>query len=93
MTNADGEAGWPAPARDYQPMSGLLTAERVGSYLRWSGGDVDAAFMPYEWNMTASAAVMHATGIVEVVERNSTDRALQGMERIVSVASISRPLL
>lgn len=25
-------------------LSQLLTAERLGSYLRWSGGDVSAAF-------------------------------------------------
>lgn len=42
------------------------------------GDDVEAAFALYEWNMTASAAVMHTTGMVEVVVRNATDRALQG---------------
>lgn len=82
MTNADGEAGEPAPARDYQALSDLLTAERLGSFLRWSGGNVEAAFALYEWNMTASAAVMHTTGMVEVVVRNSMDRALQDMAQV-----------
>lgn len=29
----------------------LVTAERLGSYLRASGGDVADAFALYEWNM------------------------------------------
>ena len=66
-------------ARDYAALSELLTAERLGSYLRWSGGNVEAAFALYEWNMTASAAVMHTTGMVEVLVRNAMDRALQGL--------------
>ena len=82
MTNGDGEAGGAASARDYQALSDLLTAERLGSYLRWSGGDMEAAFTLYEWNMTASAAVMHTTGMVEVVVRNSMDRALQDMAQV-----------
>jgi hypothetical protein len=60
-------------------LSGLLTAERLGSYLRWSGGDLKAAFMLYEWNMTASAAVMHTISMVEVVVRNAMDRALNSL--------------
>ncbi len=83
MTNADeGAASEPAD-RDYASLRDLLTAERLGSYLRWSGGDLSRAFALYEWNMTASAtasaAVMHTTGMVEVVVRNAMDRALQDM--------------
>jgi len=63
--------------RDYLALSELLTAERLSSYLRWSGGNGEAAFALYEWNMTASAAVMHTTGMVEVVVRNAMDRALR----------------
>ncbi len=79
MANADGDAGEQQPSRDYHALSQMLTAERLGSYLRWSGGDLPAAFALYEWNMTASAAVMHTTGMVEVVVRNAMDRALHEM--------------
>lgn len=77
MANATGDAGEQQPVRDYLSLSQLLTAERLGSYLHWSGGDLQAAFALYEWNMSASAAVMHTTGMVEVVVRNAMDRALQ----------------
>jgi len=81
MANANGDAGHQQPARDYRALSQFLTAERLGSYLHWSGGDLEAAFALYEWNMSASAAVMHTTGIVEVVVRNAMDRALQDMAK------------
>jgi len=42
--DADGNAGEQQPARHYHALSQLLTAERLDSYLRWSGGDVSAAF-------------------------------------------------
>jgi len=79
VANADRGSGDQAPARDYEALARLLSAERLGSYLRWSGGDVPAAFALYEWNMAASAAVMHTTGMVEVVVRNAMDRALVEM--------------
>lgn len=79
MANADENAGEQRPARDYNALSQLLTAERLGSYLRWSDGDLEAAFALYEWNMVASAAVMHTTGMVEVIVRNAMDCALQEM--------------
>jgi hypothetical protein len=79
MANADGDAGEQQPSRDYHALSQMLTAERLGSYLRWSGGDPPVAFALYAWNMTASAAVMHTTGIVEVVVPNAMDRALHEM--------------
>lgn len=76
MANADGGSGDQAPDRDYEALASLLSAERLGSYLSWSSGDLPAAFALYEWNMTASAAIMHTTGMVEVVIRNAMDRAL-----------------
>jgi len=79
MTNADGEVNESTSARDYRALRDLLTAERLGSYLRWSSGDIEAAFVLHEWNMTASAAMMHTTGMVEVVVRNAMDRALQDL--------------
>lgn len=87
MANEDGEAGEQRPARDYPALSQLLTGERLGSYLHWSDGDLEAAFALYEWNMAASAAVMHTTGMVEVVVRNAMDRALQEMGRTRGWAS------
>lgn len=79
MGEADDPTAIQPVPRDYLALSELLTAERLGSYLRWSRGDVETAFALYEWNMTASAAVMHTTGMVEVVVRNAMDRALQGL--------------
>jgi hypothetical protein len=78
MANADEEAST-VPTRDYATLHGLLTAERLGSYLSWSGGELEAAFTLYEWNMSASAALMHTTGMVEVVVRNAMDQTLQDL--------------
>lgn len=79
MANADQTTPSVPPPRDYAALSRLLTAERLGSYLRWSDGNIEAAFALYEWNMAASAAVMHTTGMVEVVVRNAMDQALVGL--------------
>ena len=62
---------------DYVALHELLTAERMGSYFAESKGDLDGAFQLYEWNMAVSAAVMHLTGMVEVVVRNALDKQLQ----------------
>lgn len=59
----------------------MLTSERLGSYLRWSDRDVGAAFSLYEWNMSATSAVMHTTGMVEVIVRKAMDSELQGYGR------------
>lgn len=40
MANATGDAGEQQPTRDYAALSQLLTAEGLGSYLHWSGGDL-----------------------------------------------------
>ncbi len=79
MAHPDGDADDRGRVRDLQTLSGILTSDRLGSYLRWSGADLPAAFALYEWNLTASAAVMHTTGMVEVIVRNAMDRALQQM--------------
>ncbi|MEQ7738059.1 hypothetical protein, partial [Escherichia coli] len=63
-------------AREYEELSELLTAERMGSYFQASGGDLLGAFAVYEWNITASAATMHTVGMVEVLVRNALDRQL-----------------
>lgn len=79
MGKNDESTGADPRPRDYAALSQLLTAERLGSYLRWSEGSVEGAFARYEWNMTACAAVMHTTGMVEVVVRSAMDRSLQGL--------------
>ena len=61
---------------DSERLTDLLSTERLSSYIRASDGDTDAAFMLYEWNMRASAAVTMTTGMVEVIVRNALDRAM-----------------
>lgn len=61
----------------YNELLPLVTAERLGSYLRASGGDVSNAFALYEWNMRAAASVMELTSMVEVLARNALDRELR----------------
>lgn len=61
---------------DYEKLQELLTAERLGSYYTASSGDVLGAFALYEWNMGASASVMHTVGMVEVLVRNALDKSL-----------------
>jgi hypothetical protein len=54
----------------------LLTRERLRSYLIATHGDHQRALALYEWNLLASAAVLHTTGIVEVIVRNALDLQL-----------------
>lgn len=77
MANANGDDGEQQHERDYLSLSQLLTAERLGSYLHWSGGDLQAAFALYEWNMSASAAVMHRRHARRRVARDKTAVALR----------------
>ena len=63
-------AWWPETIRD------LLTADRLRSYLRSCDQDLDRALALYEWNLTASAAVIQTAAIVEVVVRNALDAQL-----------------
>lgn len=62
---------------EYSELLPLVTAERLGSYLRASGGDIADAFALYEWNMRAAASVMELTSMVEVLARNALDRELR----------------
>ncbi len=73
MSTASGHLG-PDLYVDLLP---LVTSERLGSYLRASGGDVTDAFVLYEWNMRAAASVMELTSMVEVLVRNALDRELR----------------
>lgn len=78
MAKANGQTGGPRQ-RDYVALREALTSERLGSNLHWSAGSLERAFDLYEWNMTASAAAMMTTGMVEVIVRNAMDRALQDL--------------
>ena len=57
-------------------LQGLLTRERLDSYLSACDDDLGRAFELYEWNLAASAAVMHVTAMVEVIVRNALDKRL-----------------
>lgn len=61
---------------DYTLLQDLITTERLGSYLKWAGGDLNRAFELYEWNMEASAAALSVAAMVEVIVRNALDREL-----------------
>lgn len=64
--------------RDWRPevLRDLLTADRLRSYLSDCAQDLDQALRLYEWNLTAAAAVMQTSAIVEVIIRNAFDREL-----------------
>lgn len=64
------------PSWNYNDLLGLLSQERLGSYLNVARNNVDDAFALYEWNMTAASEVMRTTGMVEVIVRNALDREL-----------------
>jgi hypothetical protein len=66
----------PREADDYYELLQLVTAERLGSYLRASGGRVADAFALYEWNTRASSSVIELASMVEVLSRNALDREL-----------------
>lgn len=68
---ANAGLGWqPETIRD------LLTPDRLRSYLASCGQDLNRALALYEWNLTASAAVMQTTAMVEVIVRNALDAEL-----------------
>ncbi|MDO5696736.1 MAG: hypothetical protein Q4G51_02060 [Dermatophilus congolensis] len=62
---------------DYVRLRELLSAERLGSYLRATDDDLVRTFALYEWNIDASAAALSLTAIVEVVVRNALDTQMQ----------------
>jgi len=68
---ADDDHGWhPETIRD------LLTSDRLRSYLASCDQDLSRALELYEWNLSASAAIMQTTAMVEVVVRNALDAQL-----------------
>jgi len=66
---------------DYADLLSLVTAERLGSYVRATDGTTAKAFALYEWNMRASASVMELSSILEVVTRNAIDQQLRDWAR------------
>lgn len=60
----------------------LLTPERLSSYFASARGDVDDALALYERNLSAAAAIVQTTAMVEVIVRNSMDRQLTQWARI-----------
>lgn len=57
-------------------LCGLLTTERLSSYLRSTNRDLAQAMRLYEWNIAASTAVLATTGMVEILVRNALDAQL-----------------
>jgi len=57
-------------------VAGLLTLERLESYLSATGGDLSAALRLYEWNSAATGSLLSTTGLVEVIVRNALDTQL-----------------
>jgi hypothetical protein len=54
-----------------------LSQERFATYLTAAGSDPSRALALYEWNVAASAALLHDLAHLEVALRNAYDRALR----------------
>ncbi|GAA1740911.1 hypothetical protein [Microbacterium paludicola] len=66
---------------DYADLLPLVTAERLGSYVRATDGEAGHAFALYEWNMRASASVIELSSMLEVITRNAMDQELRAWAR------------
>lgn len=73
MVRAMSTTGPPGSSWDYTRIRDRFTSERLSSYLKTSSQDLHRAFVLYEWNMRASAAVMTTCAMVEVLVRNALD--------------------
>jgi hypothetical protein len=58
-------------------IAGLITRDRLSSYLTATSGDLVRALALYDWNTRASAAVLATSAMVEVIVRNALDVSLQ----------------
>lgn len=58
-------------------IAGLITRDRLSSYLTTTSGDLGRALALYDWNTRASAAVLATSAMVEVIVRNALDSSLQ----------------
>lgn len=52
-------------------VAAALSHERLGPYLRATGGELAKAVELYEWNLAVSGALYEALGVLEVVLRNA----------------------
>lgn len=70
--------GWDTPVSEDTASVVLrhLSAARLSTYLRATGGDLDAAVELYRWNAAVSAALWESIGHAEVVLRNAIHDAL-----------------
>lgn len=70
--------GWDTPVSEGTAGVVLrhLSAARLSTYLRATGGDLDAAVELYRWNAAVSAALWGSIGHAEVVLRNAIHDAL-----------------
>lgn len=57
-------------------MQRALSAPRLATYVRASGGDLEAGVELYEWNAALAGALWEVLGHVEVVLRNALHQAL-----------------
>ncbi len=63
-----------------------LTVERLTSYLVRTDRDEKAALRLYDWNIRVSGALLEDIGGLEVLFRNSVDRALRRLQRAKGTA-------
>ncbi len=61
---------------DHRVIAERLTRDRLGSYLRATEGDLDAAIGLYDWNIDVGAALYGDISRLEIVFRNAMDAAL-----------------
>ncbi len=59
-----------------EAITGYLSADRFGTYLRYSTQSPAAALALYEWNSRLAGELMIETGIVEVLIRNAMGQHL-----------------
>lgn len=58
-----------------------MTKERLRSYLASCDNDLERALQLYEWNLTASAAIIQTVAMIEVIVRNTLDSQLVAWAR------------
>ncbi len=61
---------------NYPVIADRLSLDRLASYLRATGGNVDSAIELYDWNTQVGAALYEDLGRLEVIFRNTVDTAL-----------------
>ncbi len=67
----------PEMSNDPVKIAQRLSADRLGSYLDATDGNLRQALDLYKWNIALSGALFEAIAVVEVVVRNEIDNNLQ----------------